>query len=134
MTQNNVDLGRWGEQRAADALCQRSFTIVTRNWYCAEGEVDIVAHRNDALYFFEVRTRRGTTFGTPELSVTPEKRVRMETVARRYIGMEVDALDVAWHLGLVAVQVDERRRVQRLTIYPDLDGGPLPPRPDDAGC
>ncbi len=133
MTRNKMDLGRFGEQRAAEALARRGFTIVTRNWYCAQGEVDIVAHRDGALSFFEVRTRRATTFGTPELSVTPEKRARMETVARWYIGAEVDALDVAWHLGLVAVQIDGRRRVRRLTIYPDLAGGPLPPLPGDTG-
>ncbi len=56
---NRQQRGRWGEQRAAEALERAGFRIVARNWRCAEGEVDLVAEREGALYFVEVRTRRG---------------------------------------------------------------------------
>ncbi len=109
---------------AAEALARHGYRLVTRNWYCSEGEVDIVAARNGELTFFEVRTRRGKAYGIPEQSVRPRKRARMEAVARRYISEEVDSLDVAWHLGLVALQMDRRGRVVRITVYPDLEGEP----------
>ncbi len=124
VAKGTVGLGRRGETLAADVLARHGYSIVTRNWYCAEGEVDIVAERNGELTFFEVRTRRGKAYGTPEQSVRPQKRARMVAVARRYVSEEVEALDVAWHLGLVAVQMDRRGRVVRITVYPDLEGEP----------
>ena len=129
MAKGKVGLGRRGETLAADALHQRGFEMVTRNWHCPEGEVDLVARKADEWYFFEVRTRRGTSYGSPEESVGERKLMRMEEVARRYLGEEVTALDAMWHLGLVAVLMDRRGRLQRITIYPDVNGPPLPPLP-----
>ncbi|MGC9400178.1 MAG: YraN family protein [Anaerolineae bacterium] len=124
MTKGTVGLGRRGEALAAEVLSRHGYTVVARNWYCASGEVDIVAERNGELTFFEVRTRRGRRYGTPEQSLRPRKRARMNTVARRYLSEEVDSLDAAWHLGLVAVQLDRRGRVVRISVYPDLEGEP----------
>lgn len=124
MAKGKVGLGRRGESLAAEILARHGYRLVTRNWYCVDGEVDIVAARNGELTFFEVRTRRGKAYGTPEQSVRPRKRARMEAVARHYIGEEVDSLDVAWHLGLVALQMDRQGQVLRITIYPDLEGEP----------
>lgn len=119
-----MGLGRRGEALAAQVLSRHGYTVVTQNWYCPEGEVDIVAAREGELTFFEVRTRRGKAYGVPEQSVRGRKRARMEAVARRYLGEEVDRLDVAWHLGLVAVQMDRGGRLERVTVYPDLEGEP----------
>ena len=76
MSDRRVKLGRQGEDLATQALVRRGYEIVTRNWHCQAGEVDVVAHLGDALHFFEVRTRRGQAYGTPEESVTPVKRQR----------------------------------------------------------
>ncbi len=123
---NRQQRGRWGEQRAAEALERAGFRIVARNWRCAEGEVDLVAEREGALYFVEVRTRRGEALGTPEDSLIPAKRARMEAVARRYLGEVAPPEVEAWHLAFVAVALDGRGRLQRLTFYPDLEGEPWP--------
>ena len=123
---NRQQRGRWGEQRAAEALERAGFRIVARNWRCAEGEVDLVAEREGALYFVEVRTRRGEALGTPEDSLIPAKRARMEAVARRYLGEVAPPEVVSWHLAFVAVALDGRGRLRRLTFYPDLEGEPWP--------
>ena len=117
-------MGRRGETLAAELLARHGFRIVTRNWYCPAGEVDIVAERRGEFTFFEVRTRRGARYGSPEESITPRKRARMETVARRYLGEQVTALDIPWHLGLVAVELDRQGHLKRLTVYPDLEAEP----------
>lgn len=124
MAKGKVGLGRRGETLAVEALTRHGYTIVARNWYCREGEVDIVASRDGELTFFEVRTRRGTRYGAPEESVSPRKRARMEAVARRYLAEQPTALDVFWHLGLVAVALDSGGQLQRITVYPDLEGKP----------
>ena len=117
-------MGRRGETLAAEMLARHGFRIVTRNWYCPEGEVDIVAERRGEFTFFEVRTRRGTRYGSPEESITPRKRARMEAVARRYLGEQVTEADIPWHLGLVAVELDRQGYLRRMTVYPDLEAEP----------
>lgn len=124
MTRDKVGLGRRGEALAADALVARGFRLVTSNWHCPKGEVDIVMEREGAFYFFEVRTRRGTRYGVPEESISRRKRERMEAVARWYLGEQVEALDVAWHLGVIAVAMSPQGELLRITAYPDLDGEP----------
>ena len=126
MAKGKVGLGRRGETLAARVLERQGFTIVRRNWYCAEGEVDLVATRDGELTFFEVRTRRSAGYNTPEQSVTPRKRARMEAVARRYLSSESTELDPSWHLGMVAVVLDHTGKLQRITVYPDVGGEPLP--------
>ncbi len=126
MAKGKVGLGRRGEALAAEALQQHGFTIVTQNWHCPEGEADVIAQRAGEWYFVEVRTRRGTGYGSPEESITPRKLARMEAVARRYLSEQGadEAQDVTWHLSFVAVALDGVGRLQRITVYLDPESEP----------
>jgi len=119
MSRRRVRLGRRGEELAAGALAQRGYRIVDRNWHCGVGEVDLVARRDGVWAFFEVRTRRGRRYGTPEESVTPRKRQRMIDVARTYLGQH-DQTDVDWRIGFVAVEMDRSGRLLRVEVYDSI--------------
>lgn len=51
-------LGRLGEQLAAEHLVRRGYEIVERNYRTRWGELDIVAYDGRTLAFCEVKTRR----------------------------------------------------------------------------
>ena len=74
-------LGRAGEQRAADYLTQRGYIVVDRNWRCPQGEIDIVAIRQDRLSIVEVKTRRSAAFGHPFEAIDERKRRRLWQLA-----------------------------------------------------
>ena len=112
-------LGNRGEALAADELARLGYAILDRNWRCAVGEADIVARRGDTWAFFEVRTRRGSEFGTPEESVTPAKQRRMAEVALSYLA-ERDLSDADWGLGMVAVELDRTGRLLRVEVYESI--------------
>jgi len=114
-----VELGRRGEGLAAAELTRRGYEVVTRNWRCQAGEVDIVARRGEEWYFFEVRTRRGRGYGTPEESLTPAKQRRMVDVALTYLA-ERELNDVDWRVGLVAVEMNRAGRLLRLEVYESI--------------
>jgi putative endonuclease len=120
MKDSKVKLGRQGEELATQALAGRGYEIVTRNWHCQAGEVDVVARRDDAFYFFEVRTRRGQVYGTPEESITPAKQQRMIDVALTYLG-ENALDDVDWRIGFVAVEMDRAGSLLRLEVYDSIE-------------
>jgi putative endonuclease len=121
MDRRRVALGQRGEALAVDELTRRGYEVVDRNWHCRIGEVDVVARRGDAWVFFEVRTRRGRAFGTPEDSVTPGKMRRMTDVAQMYLAEHsVNVHQVDWQIGVVAVEMDEAGYLLRVDVYDSL--------------
>ncbi len=76
-------LGRRGEALAAAYLERHAgMRVLARNWRCAAGELDIVAHAAGVLVACEVKTRTSLRFGTPLEAVTPRKRWRLRRLAR----------------------------------------------------
>ena len=67
------DFGKWGEDCAAEYMLQRGFEILARNWRHERKEVDIIAQKDDTLYFVEVKTRHGEEWNAEE-AVNSKKR------------------------------------------------------------
>ena len=80
------ELGQRGEAVAEEFLRTRRYTIVARNYRCRAGEIDLVALDGPVLVFVEVRSRRGTTVGTPLESVDGRKQARVARVAQHFLG------------------------------------------------
>jgi putative endonuclease len=74
-------LGKDGEDLAARHLLGAGFAIVTRNWRCPAGEIDIVARDRDALVIVEVKTRTSTAFGSPAEAITHRKQDKLRELA-----------------------------------------------------
>lgn len=55
------ELGRLGEEKAADYLRQKGYIILDRNWHLKHRELDIVCRYENMLVIVEVKTRN-----TPE--------------------------------------------------------------------
>jgi putative endonuclease len=81
------DIGRQGEDLAADFLESVGLVVLTRNWRCSEGEIDIVAtddrHR---MVVCEVKTRTGLGYGVPAEAVTLAKRRKLRRLAQIWAG------------------------------------------------
>lgn len=78
-------IGRFGEELAARHLEGAGLEILSRNWRCAEGEIDIVARDGDTLVICEVKTRSGAGFGDPAEAVTPPKAARLRRLSLRWL-------------------------------------------------
>ena len=115
-------LGQKGEELAAGWLAAAGLAIVTRNWRCPYGELDIVAQeeapdfvRGGAatwLVLVEVRTRRGDRFGTALQSIGPAKQAKLRQVAKAYV--EAAGWNGPWRIDVVAVQMDGAGRLQEV--------------------
>jgi putative endonuclease len=77
-----------------------------------------VARQGDTLVFVEVRTRRGTTRGTPEESITPAKQARLVTLAHTYLSDHALGEAQPWRIDVIAVEVDSGGRISRLEHLP----------------
>lgn len=78
-------LGQIGEDLAAAHLTELGYKILTRNWHCDRGELDIVAQDGNVLVFIEVKTRRSTRCGTAQEAIDQRKQEKLRHLAHRYI-------------------------------------------------
>lgn len=103
---SRVQRGKQGEDFAVSILEAAGLTILDRNWYCVDGELDIVAFEEYAgestLVFCEVKTRTGTGFGMPLEAITELKVRRLRRLAARWIA---EHRVTATHLRLDAIGI-----------------------------
>jgi putative endonuclease len=79
-------LGRWGEKRSGRFLKKKGLKILTRNFSCNSGEIDLVMVDADrSIVFVEVRTRTDENFAPAEASVTSTKKARLLKTARYFL-------------------------------------------------
>ena len=67
-------LGNLGEDIACKFILNKGYEIVERNFYCRQGEIDIIAKDNEFLVFIEVKTRKNENYGRPIDAITFYKR------------------------------------------------------------
>lgn len=78
-------LGRQGEEAAVRYLKKKHYQIRERGFRLSRGEIDIIASHKKTLVFVEVKTRRDSSFGYPEESVTPQKIKQIKKIAQGYL-------------------------------------------------
>jgi putative endonuclease len=115
MSGQRQQIGKSGEEIAVRTLEAAGLSIRERNWRCSAGELDIVAEETAPDYvtgemaarwlvLVEVRTRRGTGYGTARQAFTIQKQRKLQEVAAHYI--QVNAWTGPWRIDAVAVQMD----------------------------
>ncbi|MHB8106032.1 MAG: YraN family protein [Candidatus Cryosericum sp.] len=104
--QHNLALGNAGEELAAQWLSDHGFHVVARNLRTMYGELDIVAEKSGHVHVVEVKTRRGTGYGSPLEAIDRRKQehLRRSTMAalatgvpgltRSIRGVHIDAMSI----------------------------------------
>jgi putative endonuclease len=77
-----------------------------------------VAQDKDYLVFVEVRTRRGSDFGTPEESLTAAKKEKLISLSLAYLQTHRN-LPSLWRFDVVAVELDQAGKVSRIELIQD---------------
>ncbi len=102
---NRQEKGDRGEKLACSALKKKGYHILDKNYRCRYGEIDIVARHKDFLVFIEVRSKTGSSFGSPEESITGRKKQRLISTALDYLSNH-DKPDENWRFDFVSVRFD----------------------------
>ena len=87
MEKYNYNLGKLGEKIAEKYLIKNKYTIIEKNFYSKQGEIDIIAEEKDTreIVFIEVKTRTNSKYGRHKDAVTINKRKHMYKTARYYL-------------------------------------------------
>lgn len=106
--------GKAGEDKAVDYLINQGYTILERNWSRRIGEIDIIARKDNVIYFFEVKTRSGLKYGHPFAAISRHKRYIIMRLGSAYVAnhkLSYRALSV----GAIGIMHDQ------IIVLPSID-------------
>jgi len=95
------ELGKKGEELAAQYLIEKGYEILERNWRNIHKEIDIIAKDGETLVIVEVKTRQSDEHGEPDLAVTRQKQTRLIYAANVYIFR--NKLDISTRFDIVSI-------------------------------
>ena len=104
--------GNVAEERAADFLIEKGFCIVERNFYSRFGEIDIIASKDNALHFVEVKS--GEDYELAIQNITPTKLSRIIKTANVY--MKKNAYDGDFCFNAIIVTSNCIELVENITL------------------
>lgn len=84
MGRNNI-VGSWGENVAADYLIKKKYRLVSMNYRCRFGEIDLIVSNRQYLVFVEVKLRKTDKFASAYEHVDPRKQNRIRTTAEIFL-------------------------------------------------
>jgi len=99
--------GRRSERSAEQFLKRKGHRVLTRNWTCPVGEIDLVTRQGETLVFVEVRSTSHDDAESAKLSVGQGKQERLTRLAmafmKRYrvqnVPARFDVVVLAWPSG-----------------------------------
>lgn len=85
MKLNKNNAGLEAENLAATFLTNHSLKIVSQNYHCKFGEIDLIMKDAKTLVFIEVRLRTNSKFGDAGASITPQKQRKLILTAQYFL-------------------------------------------------
>ena len=121
MTIEPHELGKLGEDLAANYLIDKGYQILERNWRSGHKEIDIIALIDETLAIVEVKTRKTDDYGEPDIAVGAYKQRMLIWAADAYVRYKNLNVDVRFDI-ISIVFTDEEPQIEHIedAFYPSL--------------
>jgi putative endonuclease len=106
--------GMLAEQRACRYLKQQGLRLITRNYYCRFGEIDLIMWDGDCLVFVEVRSRRS---GQALESVTTRKQQKIMYTSQMFITDTPTLQFSAMRYDIIAIQQSQIQWMKNAFVH-----------------
>lgn len=100
---NKRSVGREYEQLAAKYLMEQGYEVITQNFRCRTGEIDIIAKDQEYLVFVEVKFRTNTSKGLPQEAIDTRKIRKITHTAQYYMLIHQIPLDTPCRFDVVII-------------------------------
>jgi len=101
------ELGRRGEELAAQYLLEKGYKILETNWRFHHNELDLIAEDSSTLVVAEVKTRQSNALGEPEMAVTREKQRAIVRSANAYVRWKHRNIEVRFDIISILIQGEQ---------------------------
>jgi putative endonuclease len=100
---NTRILGLAAEELAFKYLLQFGLELITRNYRCYFGEIDLILNDHNDLVFTEVRSRNRIDYGHPSETITKPKQRRLISTAIHFLQKTDRLYKVSSRFDIVAI-------------------------------
>ena len=118
---NIYKLGAYGENLAAEFLLRHGFKILTRNFRVRGAELDIIALKENAVYFVEVKTRTGSAYGAPESAIHYYKQRHIQFAAQIFVAQNPQYAESELHFSSLAVMINVADKRANFRFIKDIN-------------
>lgn len=98
--------GEEAEQDACVYLTKKGLKLITKNYRCRFGEIDIIMQDQQSLVFVEVRYRKHNQYGSGAESVTASKQKKLIRSAQWYLQQHPKSNQYACRFDVVSMSED----------------------------
>ena len=135
-TSETQKIGELGENIAVRFLVKHGFSILDRNYTKKWGEIDIIAQKDNKLYFIEVKSVSRETLNTfipksyndsddryehrPEDNMHPWKLKRLSRTIQTYLLSKNVPDEKEWQVDLLVVYICQKRKKARVKVVSDI--------------
>lgn len=109
--------GRHFEYFAEHYLKNRGLKLVSRNYSCRFGEIDLIMRDGKSLVFVEVRYRKNPLYGTALDSITPTKQKKISKTAQHYLQTHDWTDKLFCRFDALGIIGDENQQISNKTNY-----------------
>ena len=135
-TSETQKIGEIGENIAVKFLVKHGFSIIDRNYTKKWGEIDIVAEKENKLYFIEVKSVSRETLNTfipksyndsderyehrPEDNMHPWKLKRLSRTIQTYLLSKNIDEGKEWQVDLLVVYLCQKEKKAKVKVVSDI--------------
>lgn len=110
------EIGNLGEKIAENYLKDKEYKILDKNYSFLmpgnpkKGEIDIIAKKEDAISFIEVKTLKTSDYSplfSPEEKVDFKKRFKLVKTAESWLMKNKIPLDSKWQIDVIAILIKD---------------------------
>lgn len=112
-------IGDEGEEIATSYLSEQGYKIIDRNVSNPFGEIDLIAQKEQHLFFVEIKRRRGQPdFGSAIDAVSPQKIKKLWRAVECELGQRSEWTDLIPFISLIALD-DQDDGTVAIEFIPD---------------
>ena len=108
------ELGKWGEDTAAEFLQRNGYQIIERDWKSGRRDIDIIATDGSEVVFVEVKTRRNRLYGDPEEAVDYHKLQNLQQAISHYVKFRNIRQDIRFDIISVVGTIGSEPDIQHI--------------------
>lgn len=91
------------ETKALEHLEAHDFQLICRNFYCRQGEIDLIGILDRCLIFVEVRYRKTSGFGTAAETISVTKQRKILHCAQYFLKMAPQYSNLSCRFDVIAI-------------------------------
>ena len=129
-TSGTQKIGELGENIAVKFLVKHNFSILERNYTKKWGEIDIIAEKDNKIYFIEVKSvsrddiqnvpRETLDQYRPEDNMHPWKLKRLSRTIQTYLISKRIPEKKKWQVDLIVVFLDLKNKKAKVKVVKDI--------------